>query len=338
MKPFAKNELITDVRDLMLALADGLERVTLPGTGLALLGLNRADFPATCQYGLAFSSANLEASQVDPSRWRLTEVLLDMYDYGIHGIRSVAAQTWADFATDVEAFLLGMQYFPLLQETEIKVDMERIWYVYNLATARWKLDDNDGASDVFSDNQEGHAILWGVLTLGEVALLAGMDEKSVRNAANPKHKNALKTVSQGNRTYVTTADARAWLTGRRGFTPSVNINPNEGRDLSRSGFFDVDDFANYVRWRRQKLALSIDQLAHIVDLQEWPAARLVELENTAFSFDPSMLKRLAIALQLDQKTFVLTCLTLRQRLERATLAAELEGEVEPGAGASPATA
>lgn len=338
MKPFTKNELISDIRDLMIALADGLERVTLPGSGLGLLGLNRADFPATNANGGAFGIVEVDADQIDPGRWRLTGVLLDMYDYGIHGIRSVAAQTWLDFATDVETFLHGMQHFPLLEETHISVNMERIWYVLSLATARWKLDDDEGASDVFADNREGHAMLWGVLTLGEVALLAGMDEKSVRNAANPKLKNALKTVSQGNRTYVRTSDARAWLAGRRGFTPSVNINPNEGRDLARGGFFDVQDFASYIAWCRDKLALTSEHLAHSIGLPDWPATRVGALEDEGFTFDPAMLKRLASALQLDPKTFVLACLALQQRLERRALEEQLEDESDQGATSGPAAA
>lgn len=58
------------------------------------------------------------------------------------------------------------------------------------------------------------------LSFSDVALLADMDEKSVRNAANPKNKDPLITTVNGKRTWITPADALNWLSKRRGFTPT----------------------------------------------------------------------------------------------------------------------
>lgn len=55
------------------------------------------------------------------------------------------------------------------------------------------------------------------LTLAEVALLANMDERSVRNAANPKLADPLKTEHIGKRSLVSPEEARRWLAGRKGF-------------------------------------------------------------------------------------------------------------------------
>jgi len=60
----------------------------------------------------------------------------------------------------------------------------------------------------------------GFLTLAEVALLANMDERSVRNAANPKLPTPLKTQQVGNRSLVGIDEARRWLAGRKGFVPT----------------------------------------------------------------------------------------------------------------------
>jgi hypothetical protein len=58
------------------------------------------------------------------------------------------------------------------------------------------------------------------LTLAEVALLANMDERSVRNAANPKLTNPLKTEQVGQRSLVRPDEARRWLAGRKGYVPT----------------------------------------------------------------------------------------------------------------------
>lgn len=53
----------------------------------------------------------------------------------------------------------------------------------------------------------------GFLTIMQIALLAGMVERSVRNAAS---QNALQTVSVRGRTLVPASEARRWLAaGRR---------------------------------------------------------------------------------------------------------------------------
>lgn len=63
----------------------------------------------------------------------------------------------------------------------------------------------------------------GYLSFREIGLLADMDEKSVRNAANPKNKDALKTTIFGKRTFIYTKDAYKWLVNRRGFVPTKGV-------------------------------------------------------------------------------------------------------------------
>lgn len=58
------------------------------------------------------------------------------------------------------------------------------------------------------------------LTIAETALLANMDERSVRNAANPKLPDPLKTQQFGKRSLIDLKEARQWLAGRKGFIPT----------------------------------------------------------------------------------------------------------------------
>lgn len=315
MRPFTKDELIDEVRRLMWATADSLERVFVRGGGVALLGLTPMP---------ELHAHDLQPQQLDPHRWGITPVLLDMYEYGLNGVRSLAAQQWIDFASDTEAFLEGLRDSALLSNTGITASMDLSWHVLRLATARWKLDDNDGATDPFDDLRQGVPTHFGVLTLADVALLAGMDEKSVRNAANPKTKNPLKTFSHGSRTYVATADARQWLSGRRGFRPTVNVDPNAVRDLSRQGFSSAADWGEFLRSRRLACGFSHATLATKLALPDCDVNSLAKLEEDGFQFERELLTALAEVLGLNRREFLLASLALQQRQERLALERQLD--------------
>jgi hypothetical protein len=75
------------------------------------------------------------------------------------------------------------------------------------------------------------------LTLFEVALLANMDERSVRNAANPKLPDPLKTNQVGKRSLVNPEEARRWLAGRKGF---IQTKQCEGIVAQRPPEYDLE--------------------------------------------------------------------------------------------------
>ncbi|MCX7207733.1 MAG: hypothetical protein NT086_17490 [Proteobacteria bacterium] len=88
-----------------------------------------------------------------------------------------------------------------------------------MAIARYVLDG--GKRPLFTP-EEGN-----FLSITDIALLANMDERSVRNAANPKLAGALKTITKFKRTVVTVADARIWLAERKGFVPTTRRDASD---------------------------------------------------------------------------------------------------------------
>lgn len=88
------------------------------------------------------------------------------------------------------------------------------------AVARIVLDGGDRHTDYGTDLHGLGKGDGGYLTLAEVALLANMDERSVRNAANPKLAVPLKTTPIGKRSLVSVEEANRWLAGRKGFIPT----------------------------------------------------------------------------------------------------------------------
>jgi hypothetical protein len=149
----------------------------------------------------------------------------DMYDYGVTGTPSgdlyPGGHIYGVYG-NLERFLRGIDTpnMRLFLEESDNSPPHLTMLAAQTAVARMVLDDGWRHTDYGSlDN----GVLKGDmshLTLAEVALLANMDERSVRNAANPKLTNPLKTEQVGQRSLVRPDEARRWLAGRKGYVPT----------------------------------------------------------------------------------------------------------------------
>jgi hypothetical protein len=301
MKAFTKAELHNEIRTYMCAFADCLERVYFMGAGWGLLGLDSKDYPKTEIY-------DLKPEDIDVNKFYITDMLDELYEYGVSGRRNVHFD-WLPDDDDAVFFLQGLDEFPLMYENTMEsIPTAFSDHTVKMARARWILDEGSG----MDMNEAGDWIRLGVLTLNDVALLANMDEKSVRNAANPKHKNHLKTFNHGARTYVDVEDARAWLQQRRGFKPTVIVDKSAERDLTRIGFFSEQDFGSY-------LVAIPDSLTE---------EKLGSLEHGQFVFAQVLFVALSQLYELDTKAFVLAALALHQRLERERIEEQINTQIQ----------
>lgn len=152
--------------------------------------------------------------------WRVSEMF---YDYGVDGIPIEglgAGYTIDAELADVELFLNHIESLdPYLYEDDVQLPyLAR--RAARTAAARHVLEGGERYTYEIED-----AI--GYLGLAEVALLANMDEKSVRNAANTKNPDPLRTETVGKRSMVSIEEARRWLVGRKGFVPTKSGTPSE---------------------------------------------------------------------------------------------------------------
>lgn len=107
--------------------------------------------------------------------------------------------------------------------------------------ARWKLDvpgnGSDDADDVRFWGHMFERIDYDLLSLSEIAILADIQERSVRNYTHSTRSEdeRLKTVKVGGRTYVRPKDAKEWLSRRRRFIPTrfseVDVQPESMEDV-----------------------------------------------------------------------------------------------------------
>lgn len=304
MKPFTKNELRDEIRTYMCAFAECLERVYFNGAGWGLLGLDPKDYPKAEIY-------DLKPENIDVNKFYITDMLDELYEYGLNGRRNVHFD-WKPDDHDVVFFLQGLDDFPLMYgNADDPIPTAFSDNTVKMARARWILDQGSG----MDANEAGEWTRYGVLTLHDVALLGNMDEKSVRNAANPKHKNYLKTFNHGARTYVDVEDAKAWLQQRRGYKPTVIFDELAERDLTRMGFFSEQDFSSYLVSQREKRRFSLTDVVNALP-NSLTEEKLAVLEHGQFFFDPVLFVGLAQLYGLDTKVFVLAALALHQRLER----------------------
>lgn len=156
------------------------------------------------------------------------ETTLDTKSYYIEGVFSrlfdyVVNAFWHPIEHETE-FMDAIGFVHALSVTSELYSFEPLPQCETLivfAVARAKLDiahgyptyDPDSYSYFLSD--DGYN-----LSISEVALLAHMDEKSVRNATQSGKQDRLITQKNDNGVYVKATDALDWLTRRQGFRPT----------------------------------------------------------------------------------------------------------------------
>lgn len=189
-------------------------------------------------YGVSDSAWLSEEGIQNSVIWKAVS---EMYDYGIAGIPTgdlVPGSIIDGAHAHIEKFLSAMDTptMRLYLDDDGNTPPRLALRAVQSAVARMVLDGGDRSTDFGVDVHGIGKGDSGYLTIAEVALLANMDERSVRNAANPKLPAPLKTEQVGKRSLVSPEDARRWLAGRKEF---VQTQVNESDVVHRPPSYDV---------------------------------------------------------------------------------------------------
>ena len=181
-----------------------------------------------------------------------------------------------------ENFLDGMGLFLSLVEHHFKyIEDSKYKYLYELTSARGTLDNGDP------------------LNLKELALLAGVDERTVRNAASSKDAISLKTQKSGGSTLVNNDEAIRWLTNRPDFKVTEYIKDTT-LDTPRY-FEDAIGFGHYLIHRREELGLTIDEIASVIGSS---VDVISDLENGIDQLHLSQVSKLSNVLNENKSRFM----------------------------------
>lgn len=154
------------------------------------------------------------------------------------------------------------------------------------------------------------------ILLTELAEMAGLDDKTLRNMTAARNPTPLKTVKLEGRTYVSLNVAIPFLTSR-GFKPTVVEDYSAARSFELYPFWSGADLGEYVQHGRRRLGLDHAAFAKRVrgDIDA-PAIVGIEAGNTPS--DEKLLHGLARALGVkDKKGFVTSALELHTRFHDA---------------------
>ena len=152
-----------------------------------------------------------EIDEVNVLRYRVGRILPFLYDYAYHARRTAGAIDWQEW--DVEAddrYIFGAFLEMTNIESVINISAEFSYHVTGHLTRMLKLADARHRLD-FEDE----------VTIADVALLADMEERSVRNCLRTEGANHLES-HDGE--HVVSAVALRWLLSRRTkFTETVEV-------------------------------------------------------------------------------------------------------------------
>lgn len=255
--------------------------------------------------------------------------LHNLYQYAYFGIydASLDPMEYETVYTWFYALLVDFKGSAFLEEWESydgegKHSAKRCLEVAELANARRMLETGKGFSYLPSGGttkDEGY-LDDGQLTVRQMALLAGMEEMSIRAAANPKRANPLPTFSDEGRTRITIDAAKAWLQSKGRYVPIRHQYQSGDIDLAKRRFTGFDDLINVITDRQLFLAADSEKRGHPIGIRfgELEAKHGCAWVDRKAFFNPEFVSDFADILEFPPALFALR---VREALAKEELAA-----------------
>jgi hypothetical protein len=303
-----KDEMLTDLQTVLYSVMEQMGRIY---GDIALV--DRRDGKERIRFD---GRAEDDAGALKLDGLPVTEYMSMIYDYAIDGrLDKQLRNDWEIVDEDILGFFDGLIDFPLIYNNADVFPLSTITDILAVFRARRCLDH--GAWVIGDD----YSTVDGYVQLKDVALLAGIDEKTARNLANPHAKNRLVTEKWKGRTLVAVDVARNWLI-QRGYQDTVEFDSMLDRDLEKRGFWSLADLGEYVQGHREKSNMAIEALGAKAGLDSDGLVWLAALEAGHASFDKDRLHALAVALGISPKAFVLAALKEIQSFQIRELEAQ----------------
>lgn len=342
--PFSLDKL----RGKILALYFQQIRMISWMAGNATIGWRIIDKPAD-----AYES-DLFAPDLDPEHIGLkydairtthfAECIEKMYQYAYFGILDESGEQmdYESVYTWMTSILNDMKNSRMFYELETYGsfslgDAEECFQVAELANARRVLEGGKNFFYFGMNNKDDDSTGENGLTVRQMALLSGMEEMSIRAAANPKRATPLLTYSEEGRTRISIQIAKAWLQAKGRYV-AITRRWGEGEiDLEKRRFASIEQLAETLESRIQMLTLrdpsgdalkaGLAAVGITVSFRSDAYNNPFELDMTFIS-DVTQIRKLAELLELPPDLLVLRTREARAKEELISVERELRILVE----------
>jgi hypothetical protein len=227
--PFTRDEFQEDVAEVFLYYVRTIAWMTDHDTAWAILNLppDEASFPLF-DPDLGASDINLTYGHIRHTEF--AKALMQMYEYAYYGhkdnneeqIANESIHTWITClvcdARDGEMDRAWGEY-----GWTVRPNAERCSQVAETANARLTLEGADPFFFTFQHSGKEGYLSSDVLTVRQLSLLSGMEEMSIRAAANPKRQSPLKTITTDHGTRIEIDVAKDWLISKGRYVPIANV-------------------------------------------------------------------------------------------------------------------
>jgi hypothetical protein len=247
--PFTREQIREDVCNILLF--EARKSVHLLGA------LEARPYPAFLN-GLEFSAwfdqdngpSDLEITYDKVAHYQLAMAMEDFFDYGFYAVQfnRVEPMEYETVYTWIGYYLQDCSKSAYLQEWEsygakINDSIRRCHYVCELANARFLLEDKDAFCYLDGASKEESG-LFDALSIRLLAMLAGMEELSLRSAISRKTAPVLEIKKDDRRTFIESEVAKNWLIAKGRYQPVIVGHVSAEIDLKKARYDSIGDFVN----------------------------------------------------------------------------------------------
>jgi hypothetical protein len=274
-------------------------------------------------YNPEYRANDLELKYEDIQDFMLAEYLESLYEFAFYGRRDPSAEAMEYESTYMWVTCLVVDALKGLNSEEwdsyggsVIAEAANCVLVAETANARCILEDGKFFSHFSSEKDAAMSPSEDSLTIRQMALLSGMEEMSIRSAANKNRANQLVThKGEKGSTRVTREAAKAWLIQKGRYIPITIYSNSSELNLSKQKFNCYTDLVSALEVRAIVIASKIgedvvkkrlDEL-NIKNLSTYPWEKsFIGMNIKNFSDEP-LIREIAELLELPQDLLVLRC-------------------------------
>lgn len=254
--PFTLEQLQTDICTIFLLEARRHNHLIDPTSGLKSIGMSDENPLSLWDFSREASDFELTFDLVKGTPF--AGAMLDHFDFGFHAITGTRSESmeYESVHTWFAAYLMDLSQSAYVDEItsyaycELPHAIKRCLHTIQLSNARCILEGQEpfsyfrrGASKDDDSASEGE------LTIPQLAMLAGIEEMSLRSLISRKSAPVLEIQKQDRRTTIDAAVAKEWLKAKGRYQPVRMGRRTAELDLSAIQFRDLDDLLSSLRDR-----------------------------------------------------------------------------------------